>query len=114
MVKKWSLYWVDHDPVIGSEQSGVRPALVISNDMVNEILPVVTILPISTLKQDGRVYPTEVLLTSEVSGLKKPSVVMIHQIRTVSRLRIGKKCGEINNARFKEEIEDAIREYFEI
>lgn len=114
MMKKWSLYWVDHDPVIGSEQSGTRPALVISNDMVNEILPVVTILPVSSLKQENKVYPTEVLLATEFSGLQKSSVVMIHQIRTVSKLRIGKKCGEIVDEKIKKEINDTLSEYFEI
>lgn len=114
MVRKWSIYWVDHNPVIGSEQSGIRPALVISNDMVNEILPVVTILPISSLKQKGRVYPTEVLLKAEMSGLQVSSVVMVHQVRTVSKLRIGKKCGAVEDAKSKAEIEDAIRDYFEL
>ncbi|NJD04801.1 MAG: type II toxin-antitoxin system PemK/MazF family toxin [Ruminiclostridium sp.] len=113
-MKKWSLYWVNHDPVIGSEQSGTRPALVISNDMVNEILPVTTILPVSSLKQDSRVFPTEVLLTPKASGLQKPSVVMVHQIRTVSKLRIGKKCGEITDENVKKEIIDTMKEYFEI
>ena len=112
MIKKWSLYWVNHDPVIGSEQSGTRPALVISNDMVNEILPVITILPVSSLKQENRVYPTEVILTAGLSGLQKSSVVMIHQIRTVSKLRIGKKCGEIVDEKVKKEITDNLKEYF--
>ena len=114
MVKKWSLYWVNHDPVQGSEQSGVRPALIISNDIVNETLPVVTILPVSSLKQDGRVYPTEVLLEKQLSGLPKHSLIMIHQIRTVSKLRIGKKCGEILDIRVKTAIIDTMKEYFEI
>ncbi len=114
MIRKWSLYWVNHDPVMGSEQSGTRPALIISNDIVNEILPVTTILPVSSLKQGSRVFPTEVFLAPEVSGLQKPSVVMIHQIRTVSRLRIGKKCGEIADENVRKEICDAVKEYFEI
>lgn len=114
MIRKWSLYWVNHDPVVGSEQSGIRPALVISNDMVNEILPIATILPVSSLKQDSRVFPTEVLLTPGLSGLQKSSVVMIHQIRTVSKLRIGKKCGEIADENVKKEINDTMKVYFEI
>lgn len=114
MISRWSLYWVNHDPVIGSEQSGTRPALVISNNMVNEILPVTTILPVSSLKENSRAFPTEVLLPPEVTGLPKPSVVMVHQIRTVSRQRIGKKCGEIADDEIKKKIQDALRDYFEI
>lgn len=114
MVKKWSLYWVDLEPVIGSEQSGVRPALVISNDIVNEILPIVTVLPVSTLKQNSNIYPTEVLLKPTISGLNKLSVTMVHQIRTISKARIGKKCGEITDDKTKNEILEAMREYFEL
>jgi mRNA interferase MazF len=114
MIKKWSIYWVSHDPVIGSEQAGTRPALIISNDMVNEILPVTTVLPISSLKPDSRVFPTEVLLTPEGSGLEKSSVAMIHQIRTVSRQRIGKKCGEIADVTVRNNIITAMREYFDL
>jgi Growth inhibitor len=114
MVKKWSLYWVNLEPVVGSEQSGIRPVVAISNDMVNEILPIVTILPISSMKKNSRIYPTEVLLKPEVSGLQKPSIVMIHQVRTISKQRIGNKCGEIKDEKIIAEINDTLREYFEV
>ena len=114
MVKKWSLYWVSLDPFIGSEQAGNRPALVISNDIVNEILPVVTILPVSLIKGKGRIYPTEIFLPTEKTGLTKNSIAMVHQIRTVSKERLGLKCGSINDNMIRSSINDVVREYFEL
>lgn len=114
MVKKWDIYWVNHDPVIGSEQSGRRPALVISNDIVNNTLPAVSILPLSSFKECNRIYPTEVFLPAEKTGLAKNSVVMIHQVRTVSKLRFDSKCGALQDTSIKEEINCVLRRYFEL
>lgn len=112
VVEKWSLYWVTLDPITGSEQAGTRPALVISNDMVNEILPVVTILPLSSVKSSSRVYPTEVFLSKESSGLPKDSVIMVHQVRTIDKVRIGKLCGWISDIAIRGRVDDVVREYF--
>jgi mRNA interferase MazF len=114
MVEKWSIYWVAPDPVIGPEQAGKRPALIISNDIVNEILPVVTILPLSSIKANSRVYSTEVLLPKEISFLPKDSVAMIHQIRTIDKMRIHKQCGRINDINTRNRINDVLRDYLEI
>lgn len=114
MVEKWSIYWVIPDPVIGSEQAGKRPALIISNDIVNEILPVVTILPLSSVKATSKVYPTEVFLPKELSLLPKDSVVMVHQIRTIDKKSISKQCGRVDDPDTRKHINDVLREYFEI
>jgi len=114
MVKKWSLYWASLDPIIGSEQAGTRPVLVISNDMVNEILPVVTIIPVSSVKNNSSIYPTEVFLPVEKSMLPKPSVVMAHQIRTISKERLGNLCGNIEDGYIKHQINTVIKTYFDL
>jgi mRNA interferase MazF len=114
MVKKWSIYWTSLDPTIGSEQAGMRPSLIISNDIVNEVLPVVTVLPLSSIKKSNRIYPTEVFLPRELSLLPKDSVIMIHKIRTISKERIGPKCGDINNEKIRSNIKDVLRQYFEL
>lgn len=114
MVKKWSIYWVTLDPVQGSEQAGIRPALVISNDMVNEILPVVTIISISSVKNSTKAYPTEVLLNKAISGLDKDSVLMVHQIRTVSKIRINRKCGQIDDTKIRNDIFECMKNYFDL
>ena len=114
MVKMWSVYWTNLDPIIGSEQAGTRPSLVISNDTVNEVMPVVTVLPLSSIKKSSRIYPTEVFLPQTLSSLPKDSVAMIHQIRTIAKARIGSKCGDINDESIRANIKYVIRQYFEL
>ncbi len=114
MVKKWTLYWTSLDLTIGSEQAGIRPALIISNDNVNEILPVVTVIPVSSMKDTGRIYPTEVYLPLEKSSLLKDSIVMVHQIRTISKERLGKLCGSIDDCMIRNRINVVMKEYFEL
>lgn len=79
---------------MGSEVSKRRPVLIVSNDANNHASPTVTILPITS--NVSRVYPFEVAITPEESGLPKPSKIQAQQIRTVSKLRIrGGVCGVI-------------------
>ena len=113
MVNKWEIYFCDLNPVIGSEQQGARPVLIISNDAVNHNLPVSTVLPLSSVKENDKIYPTEILLPIEITGLMKLSVAMVQQIRTISHSRLIKKVGSINNDEIKNRILIAIRDYFE-
>ncbi|MCL2751367.1 MAG: type II toxin-antitoxin system PemK/MazF family toxin [Firmicutes bacterium] len=116
MVKKWEIYFLDFDPTKGSEQQGVRPALVVSNDSVNKHLPVFTVLPFSSIKSGAKIYPTEVELPADITGLPKDSVVMLQQIRTVSldRLRSVTKAGEITDVLYRGKINSALVDYFEL
>ena len=114
MVKKWSLYWASLDPATGSEQAGIRPVLVISNDIVNEILPVVTVIPASSMKDKSRIYPTEVYIPLEKSALPKNSIVMVHQIRTIAKERLGNQCGSIDDNLIRHSINVVMKEYFEL
>ena len=75
MVNKWEIRFCALDPAQGSEQMGTRPVLIVSNDAVNHSLPVSTVLPLSSLKPGDKVYPTEVLLTTDITGLPKDSVL---------------------------------------
>ena len=111
---QWGMFWADLDPTRGSEQSGVRPVLVISVEEVNEVLPIVTIMSITSLKPGRRVYPTEVLLQSKDSGLSMDSIVMAHQIRAISKDRLGEKCGSIDSDDIREEIKSAIKRYLDL
>jgi len=115
MVKKWEIYYLDLDPTKGSEQKGTRPILVISNDAVNSNLPVLTCIPFSSVKPGAKIYPTEVFLSTEDSGLPKDSVLMLQQIRTVSIDRIsGNRIGEIKDEEIKAKINQALILYFEL
>ena len=82
--------------------------MVISDDDVNAILPVINILPLTSLKQGRRIYPNEVLLKKEQSGLDKDSLVLCYQIRTVDKKRLIKKLGEVKNDDTQTEIIDAL------
>ncbi len=106
---KWGIFIADLNPVQGSEQKGIRPVMVVSDEDFNRLMPVVTILPITSLKEGRRVYPNEVLLKQGIGGLAKDSIILAHQIRTVSKKRLGNSIGFINNHSMHDEINDALR-----
>ena len=99
----------DLNPVIGSEQQGRRPVLVISDETTNSVMPVVTILPLTSLKKGRRVYPNEVLIKNGVAGLELDSIVLAHQIRTIAKQRLITSLGEILDANLRSRIDDALR-----
>ena len=115
MVKKWEIYFVDLDPTKGSEQRGIRPVLIASNDAVNTYLPVCTVIPFSSYKPGDKVYPTEILLKAEETGLEKDSILMFQQIRTIdiSRLR-SPAISTISNDSIKSKINIGLMEYFDL
>ena len=65
---RWSVFLANLDPVIGSEQSKTRPVLVVSEEDINQILPVVNVLPITSRKAGRKIYPNEVLIPQGVGG----------------------------------------------
>ncbi|HOI25353.1 MAG TPA: type II toxin-antitoxin system PemK/MazF family toxin [Caldisericia bacterium] len=113
MVKQWDIYWCQLDPGLGCEKKGLRPVLVVSRNAVNSSLSIVTILPFSSVKNQDKIYPTEVFLPANVTGLEKDSVVMIHQIRTLSQSRLLRKSGSLEDSDYRESILASLREYFE-
>jgi mRNA interferase MazF len=114
MVNKWEIYYCNLDPTQGSEQKGMRPVLVVSADAVNHALPVSTVLPLSSLKNGDKIYPTEIVLAASLTGLPKDSVAMVQQIRTVAHARFGNPSGNLTDAAARELILEAIRMYFEV
>ncbi len=109
MIYKWSVFMADLNPVIGSEQQGRRPVLVISDETTNTVMPVVTILPLTSLKKGRRIYPNEALLKKGVAGLDSDSIVLAHQIRTISKQRLMSCLGEISDTALQSQINDALR-----
>jgi mRNA interferase MazF len=86
----------DFEPVRGSEQGGIRPALVIQNDVSNEYSPTTIILPItSSIK--SRTYVTNVPLSKSESKLKRDSIILCNQIRTIDKSRIKKRISNLNS-----------------
>lgn len=93
-MKRGDIYYANLSPVMGSEMGKRRPVLIVSNDISNSAATTVTILPLTS--NLSRVYPFEVLLNPEISGLTKPSKVQAQQVRTISKQRI---TGEVLGSR---------------
>lgn len=115
-ISRWDLYWVDLEPHVGSEQAGERrPALVISNDGFNAHFDVVTVLPLTKLEgKRRRVYAFEVLLPAGSAGSRHESIVMPHQVRTISRLRLLERIGALTDDGLKLAIENRLLEHLGI
>ena len=64
MAYRWHIFLVNLDPVVGSEQGKTRPILIISEEEINQILPVVNVLPITSRKQSRIIYPNEVIISA--------------------------------------------------
>ncbi|MDY0392373.1 MAG: type II toxin-antitoxin system PemK/MazF family toxin [Candidatus Bipolaricaulis sp.] len=102
------------DPVVGSEQAGERPVLVVSCEAVNETLPIVTVLPLTVLKPGRRIYPSEVVLEAGVAGQPWDSIILAHQIRTISKVRLGPPYGAISSEAIRERVRAAIRIHLDL
>src|SRR6266478_2414737 len=107
--ERWSVWLVNLDPVVGSEQGKTRPVLVISDTQLNQILPVVNILPITSRKRNRRIYPNEALIPAETAGLDVESIVLCYQIRTLDKQRIRKRLGALFESNLRTEVLAALR-----
>jgi mRNA interferase MazF len=105
--RRGEVYWVSLDPTVGTEIAKTRPALVISNDIGNQHSDRVIIAPL-TSGGIGRVYPFEVLVSAGEAGLPRASKVVLDQIRTVDKLRLGARMGSLS-ARRMSDVDRAIR-----
>jgi len=92
-----------------SEQQGLRPVLVISEEDFNQVMPVVTILPLTTVKPGRKVYPNEVLLAKGVGGLPRQSLVLAHQIRTIAKDRLVGLYGYLHDADIQANVQQALK-----
>ena len=108
-MNQYDIYLADLNPTIGREQFGTRPVLIISNNYEN-LLDVVTIIPITSLKNGRKIYPNELLLRNE---LKKPSILLCQQIRTISKNRLIKKLTSISDSIMQRKIIDTLCLRFE-
>jgi mRNA interferase MazF len=109
---QWGVFEASLDPVTGAEQKGKRPVLVISNEEFNQAMPNITVLPLTSTKR--RLYPSEILLPEGKAGQSLESIVMAHQIRTISKQRLGKLFGFLNDTQIQHEIQRAIKEHLDM
>ncbi len=92
IVKRGDVFYADLDPIIGSEQGGVRPVLVVQNNVGNKYSPTVVVLPISSAKKTN--MPTHIRIYG-TKMLSKDSVIMAEQIRTIDRNRLRNYIGSV-------------------
>src|SRR3989344_96086 len=96
ILKRGDILLANLEPTKGSEQGGIRPVLVIQNDISNKHSPV-TIVAAITSKISEKEYPTDVFISKNESGLDKDSTIMLNQIRTIGNARLIKKIGSLDN-----------------
>ena len=92
MARRGEIYYADLSPVIGSEQGGVRPVLIVQNDIGNKYSPTVIIAAITSQINKAKL-PTHVELCAKEYGLPRDSVILLEQIRTVDKRRLREKAG---------------------
>ena len=96
-VKRGDIFYADLSPVIGSEQGGVRPVLVIQNDIGNKYSPTVIVAAITSQINKAKM-PTHIEINGEEYGLTKDSVILMEQIRTIDKKRLKEKTGHIDDS----------------
>ena len=96
IVKRGDIYYADLSPVVGSEQGGIRPVLVIQNDIGNKYSPTVIAAAITSQINKAKM-PTHIELAAKDYGLNKDSVILLEQIRTFDKRRLREKIGRIDD-----------------
>ncbi len=99
-IKRGDIVLANLEPVVGSEQGGIRPVLIIQNNIYNKYSPVTMVAAI-TSKIFKKEYPTNISLLKEDSGLKKDSTILLNQIRTIDRSRIIRKVSSLDKDMMK-------------
>lgn len=101
MIKRGDVYYADLSPVIGSEQGGVRPVLVVQNNIGNKYSPTVIVSAITSQINKAKL-PTHIEISAKDFGLPRDSVVLLEQIRTIDKKRLKEKIGRFNNTLMSE------------
>ncbi|GEN55061.1 PemK family transcriptional regulator [Halobacillus litoralis] len=95
IVKRGDVYFADLSPVVGSEQGGVRPVLVLQNDIGNRFSPTVIVAAITAQIQKAKL-PTHVEINAEKYGFERNSVILLEQIRTIDKQRLTDKITQLD------------------
>ena len=107
VIKRGDMFYADLSPVVGSEQGGIRPVLIIQNDLGNKYSPTVIAAAI-TSQMNKTKLPTHIEINSENCGLKNDSVVLAEQIRTIDKSRLKEKIGHIDDENVMSQINNAL------
>lgn len=96
LVKRGEIYYADLSPVVGSEQGGMRPVLIVQNDVGNKHSPTVIAAAITSQKDKSRL-PTHISINADKCGLAKDSIVLLEQVRTLDKQRLKERMGELDD-----------------
>lgn len=99
-IKRGEIYFADLSPVVGSEQGGIRPVLIIQNDVGNKYSPTVIVAAITSQLSKAKI-PTHVELSSAEYNLPKDSVVLLEQIRTIDKRRLKEKISQLDKEKMR-------------
>jgi len=106
VIKRGDIFYADLSPVVGSEQGGVRPVLVIQNDIGNKFSPTVIVAAITSQINKAKL-PTHVEIKANEYGIQKDSVILLEQIRTIDKKRLREKIGHLDD-KLMEQVNDAL------
>ena len=96
-VRRGDIYYADLSPVVGSEQGGMRPVLIVQNDIGNRYSP--TVIAAAITSQTGKAkLPTHISLGGQSCGLTKDSIILLEQIRTIDKQRLRERMGKLDEA----------------
>jgi len=107
LVRRGDIFYADLNPVVGSEQGGIRPVLVVQNDVGNKYSPTVIVAAI-TSQIDKAKLPTHVELKSADYGLEKDSVILLEQLRTIDKRRLKERITFLDQE-IMEKIDEALK-----
>ena len=96
IVKRGDIFYADLSPVVGSEQGGVRPVLVVQNDVGNRYSPTVIVSAITSQINKAKL-PTHIEIAASDYGLQKDSVILLEQVRTIDKKRLKEKIGHLDD-----------------
>ncbi len=106
LVKRGEIYYADLSPVVGSEQGGIRPVLIVQNDVGNKHSPTVIAAAITSKKEKSQ-HPTHISVAASSCGLAKDSVVLLEQVRTLDKRRLKERMGELDSSSMQQ-VNDAL------
>ena len=105
-VHRGDIYYADLSPVVGSEQGGVRPVLIVQNDVGNRFSPTVIAAAITSQRTKANL-PTHIMVNAQTTGLAKDSIVLLEQVRTIDKHRLKERMGSLDT-RAMSEVDQAL------
>ena len=95
VIKRGDIFYADLRPVVGSEQGGIRPVLIIQNDVGNKFSPTVIVAAITSQINKAK-FPTHIEIMADDYGLSRDSVILLEQIRTIDKKRLRERIGRLD------------------